>query len=171
VGTPAKVALLDPSHLKTWSLYPQLQSRRHELARALGVKLVFHSADRVEELGPLLAQLRRDGVRAVKFDDPDLFVDRRSEVAAAFYAARMPALSVESAYVKAGLLLAFGWDVEDIARRSAAYVDRILRGQRPQDLPIEQVSRFKLAVNLATARAIGVKIPPTILARADEVIQ
>lgn len=91
-------------------------------------------------------------------------------MAAAFNAARMPALSSEPAYVKAGLLLALGWDVEEVARRSAVYVDRILRSQRPQDLPIEQVSKFRVAVNLATARAIGVRIPPSILARADEVI-
>ncbi|HSB25172.1 MAG TPA: ABC transporter substrate binding protein, partial [Burkholderiaceae bacterium] len=75
------------------------------------------------------------------------------------------------AYTQAGLLLTFGWDVEDIARRSATYVDRILRGARPQDLPVEQVSKFKLGVNLATARAIGIRMPPALLARADEVVQ
>jgi putative ABC transport system substrate-binding protein len=171
LGMGTKLAVIDPSHLRTLPLYPQVQAVRREVAHALRVTLVDGWVDRVEDLAPLLAQLKRDGVRAAKFDDPIFFIDRRAEVAAAFTAARLPALSFEPAYVKLGLLLALGWDVEEIARRSAGYVDRILRGQRPQDLPVEQVSKFKVAVNLATARAIGVKIPASVLARADEVIE
>jgi putative ABC transport system substrate-binding protein len=115
--------------------------------------------------------LQRRGARAVKFDDPEFFVDRRDEVAAAFRARKLAAVCSELAYTRAGLLLTFGWDVASIARRSAAYVDRILRGARPQDLPVEQVSSFRLGVNLATARALDIRLPRAIVVRANEVVE
>ena len=171
LGPIGVVGMLEQSYQRTWTHYERLRATREAAARKLGVVLAFRSVDRFEQLAPVLAQMRRDGVRAVKFDDPEYFVNRRADVAAAFTAQRLPAISMEPAYARAGLLMAFGWDVEDIARRSASYVDRILRGARPQDLPVEQVSKFKLAVNVRTARAIGVVVAPSILARADEVIE
>ncbi|HET7527412.1 MAG TPA: ABC transporter substrate-binding protein [Burkholderiaceae bacterium] len=170
-GAQSVVGYLDIEHLRTWPLYPRVLQRRRELGRTLRFTPVVESLERFDELSAALERLQRQGVRAVKFDDPEFFLDRRADVAAAFTARRLAAVSNELAYARAGLLLAFGWDVGDIARRSASYVDRILRGTRPQDLPVEQVTKFRLGVNLATARSLGIKLPRSIVVRAQELVE
>jgi putative ABC transport system substrate-binding protein len=84
---------------------------------------------------------------------------------------RLPALFSTSVSVKAGGLVSYGHDFEDSFRKTAEYIDRVLRGEKPADLPVQQPTKFKLAFNLATAKAIGLEVPPTLLARADEVIE
>jgi putative ABC transport system substrate-binding protein len=84
---------------------------------------------------------------------------------------RLPAILLESSSVVAGVLMAYGFDSAEQYRHCAEYVDKILRGARPADLPIEQASTYQLFVNLKTARALGIELPPAILASADEVIE
>jgi putative ABC transport system substrate-binding protein len=84
---------------------------------------------------------------------------------------RLPAMYELRSYVEAGGLVSYGADINDIWRRSAVFVDKILKGSRPADLPIEQPSEFELVINLKAARALGLTVPQAMLLRAEEVIQ
>jgi putative ABC transport system substrate-binding protein len=86
-------------------------------------------------------------------------------------AARLPTMFSQREYLEAGGLMSYGPNFPDLNRRAADYVDKVLRGAKPADLPVEQPTKFDLVVNLITARAIGITVPPTLLTRADEVIE
>ena len=103
---------------------------------------------------------------------PDVFTFRhRAPIILAAARNNVPAVYHIPAFVRGGGLLSYGPDPLDIFRRAASYVDRILRGEKPGDLPVQFPAKFEMAVNLKTAKALGLEIPPTLLARADEVIE
>ena len=86
-------------------------------------------------------------------------------------AARLPTMFTQRQFVEAAGLMSYGANFPDLSRRAADYVDKILRGAKPADLPVEQPTKFDLVINLITAKALGLTVPPTLLARANEVIE
>ena len=95
----------------------------------------------------------------------------RKQIAEFGIKARLPVIAAWSEYAEGGSLLSYGPSRRDISRRLAAYVDRIIKGDKAADLPVEQPTRFDLVVNLRTAKAVGLTIPPSLLLQADEVIE
>ena len=95
----------------------------------------------------------------------------RSQICKLALQRRLPTASIERAFVDAGCLLSYGEDQVDMVRRAATYVDKIFKGARPAELPVEQPTKFQLFLDLKTAKALGLEVPPTLLARADEVIE
>ena len=100
-----------------------------------------------------------------------LAVTKRVSISTLAAAARLPTMHSTWEYVEAGGLLSYGPNYADLFRRAGNYVDKILRGAKAGDLPVEQPTKFDLVVNLTTAEALGIEVPPTLLARADEVIE
>ena len=100
-----------------------------------------------------------------------LFFAQGMQIAQLALAARLPIVGAERRYVEAGLLASYGIDQRESYRRGASYVDRILKGAKPGDLPIEFPTRIELTINLKTAKALGLDLPPSLVTRADEVIE
>jgi putative ABC transport system substrate-binding protein len=106
------------------------------------------------------------------FVDADpLFLPHRTRIIDLAATSRLPAFSQLREYVEAGGLMSYGPSFHDIYRRAATYVDKILKGAKPADLPVEQPTKFELVINLKTAQVLGLTLPPTLLFQADEVIQ
>ena len=136
--------------------------------RAKGLTVDDYAVHGAAELPSTLEAIKRAKVEALIVDNDGFFISRAAEIAAG---ARMPAVSGSRDFVEAGLLASYGASVLDVVRRSASHIDRILKGARPGDLPVEQPTKFEMIINLKTAKALGLTIPPTILARADELIE
>jgi putative ABC transport system substrate-binding protein len=162
-----RVAMVrDPDNRTSGSTLKNAES----LARSLG--LAVQSFDvRAGEFQPVFAAMQQAHVQAVIMADNTPFLGERRRLADVAIAHRLPVIAAAREYTEAGALMSYGTDYPDLFRRAAEYVDRILRGAKPGDLPIEQPTKFELVINLKTSRALGLTIPPQILARADEVIE
>ena len=114
------------------------------------------------------AEHRADAL--IVFDDPVLW-SYRTQIVELAGKRRLPAMYGYREFVDAGGLMSYGVSLTDSCRRAATYVDRILKGAKPGDLPVEQATKFELAINLKTAKALGLTIPPSLLQRADQVIE
>jgi putative ABC transport system substrate-binding protein len=142
-----------------------------EAARALGLTLVPAEARGLDALEQAFATMVRERAQAfVVLADPVLFI-YRGQIAEMALRNRLPAASNFREYAEAGFLLTYGVEFRDLFRRSAVFVDRIFKGAKPADLPVEQPTKFELVVNLKTAKALGVEVPTSLLQRADEVIE
>jgi putative ABC transport system substrate-binding protein len=108
---------------------------------------------------------------AVTVQSTNVFFIERRRLADLAVKHRLPAIFLVREFVDAGGLMSYGANVAELHRRAATYVDKILKGAKPGDLPVEQPTKFELVINLKTAKAIGLTIPPSVLARADQVIE
>ena len=140
-------------------------------AKLLAVRVARYEAGTLAEVESAISAMRRDGAEAVIIATGPVFQSNRKAIAALALNARMATLFPYLQAVRDGGLLCYGPNIADVFRRSAAYVDKILKGTKPADLPVEQPTRFQLAVNLKTANALGIKMPREMLLRADEVIE
>ena len=141
-------------------------------ARSLGLQLQSVEATRPEDLDHAFSAIteRRAQALIVTSINPVTFANRERIVRFALRN-RPPSMYANRDYVDAGGLMSYGPHFADSYRRAATYVDKILRGAKPADLPVEQPTRFELVVNLKTAKALGITFPPSVLIRADQVIQ
>jgi putative ABC transport system substrate-binding protein len=140
-------------------------------AASVGVELQVFEARSPADFDSAFEAMARRGSQALVLANSPLFREQRRRLAALALKQRLPAISGDAEFAEAGLLLQHGASVLGNFRRAAVYVDKILKGARPGDLPIELPSRITLVVNLKTAKALGLTIPPAVLARADEIIQ
>ena len=140
-------------------------------APSLSIKLNLVPARTPEEFGPAFSAVSRAHAQALYVLDDAFFFTHRTTLLKLASKARIPVIYSERNFPDAGALMSYGIYVEDLFRRSAGYVDKILKGAKPGDLPIELPTKFQLVVNLKTAKALGITIPQSILLRADEVIR
>ena len=140
-------------------------------ARSLGVKLLVRAIRSADELPAAFDAGAREGAEGVLTTTSSIFVVQRDRMAQLAAQHRLPGMYPHRLMVDAGDLMAYDSYTSDLQRRTATYVDKILKGAKPADLPVEQPTTFELVINLKTAKALGLTIPPSVLARADEVIQ
>ena len=140
-------------------------------ARALEVQLQLVPArDPGDFEGAFAAMTREHAEAVIQLPSPMLFVEHRRIVALAAKS-RLPAMYNTREFVEAGGLMAYGANIVELWRRAAEYVAKILKGTKPADLPVEQPTKFEFLINLNTATALGLTLPPALLATADEVIE
>jgi putative ABC transport system substrate-binding protein len=140
-------------------------------ARALGVRLHFVDARAPEHFDRDFAEMIRTGADALIVLPGVVFSNEVRRLADLAAKNRLPAVFSVREFVEAGGLMSYGPDFADGYRRAATYVDRILKGAKPSDLPVEQPTKFELVINLKAAKALALTIPPSVLARADQVIE
>jgi ABC-type uncharacterized transport system substrate-binding protein len=140
-------------------------------AKSLGVVPQIVGVHGPKDLDGAFLTMKRGRADAVIFAENTLFIASRQRIADLSVTHRLPMMAPAKEYALAGVLVSYGTDYPDLFRRAATYVDRILKGAKPADLPVEQPTKFELVINLKTAKALGLTIPPSVLARADEVIQ
>jgi putative tryptophan/tyrosine transport system substrate-binding protein len=139
-------------------------------ARTLGLEFDALEIRRAEDIVPAFEAIK--GRAGALYVCPDGLVDaNKIRINILALGARLPTMHAYREYVEAGGLMSYGANLPDLYRRSADYVDKILRGAKPGDLPVEQPTKFDLIINLTTAKALGFELPQTLLARANEVIE
>jgi putative ABC transport system substrate-binding protein len=153
---------------------PELEFELREIeaaGRAIGRQILVAKVASERELNPAFAKAVQRGAGALLVRGGPFFLSRRRQLVALAARHGLPAGYSLRDYVEAGGLMSYGPSITDAYRRVGVYVGRILKGAKPADLPVEMATKFDLVINLATAKAMDLDIPPTLLARADEVIE
>jgi putative ABC transport system substrate-binding protein len=168
VPTMSRVALLwNPANPDQRFSFEEVQAA----ARALGARVHSVEARNREEVEQALAALKQDRPSALLMTADTVHQRYIERIVASMAELRLPAMYQLREAVDRGGLMSYGASMSDLSRRAATYVDKILKGAKPGDLPVEQPTKFELVINLKTAKALGLTIPPSVLARADEVIE
>jgi putative ABC transport system substrate-binding protein len=140
-------------------------------ADAFGVKLQYFDVRGPDDIETAFKAARKGQMDAAVVLAGAVFFSQRPRLTALAIKYRVPAVYQASEYVDAGGLMTYGVSINDLFRRAAYYVDKILKGARPADLPVEQPTKFELVINLKAAKQIGLTIPPSVVAKADKVIR
>jgi ABC-type uncharacterized transport system substrate-binding protein len=148
-----------------------LETNARLAGRTLGRRIVIVYAASERDFDGALAGIAAEGVAGIVVPDRPLFVSRHNQIAALIARRAIPAVFPPADLASSGALMSYGASTFDVFRRAGVYVGKILTGANPADLPVEQPTRIALKVNLKTAKALGLEVPATLLARADEVIE
>jgi putative tryptophan/tyrosine transport system substrate-binding protein len=151
--------------------YARQKSAHQDAARLTGLELAVVEFTNYEAVAKHLANFRRDGIVGVELTPSVTLLARRREVAEAALRNRIALIGHRVEWAEAGAVLSYGADVADALRRSAAIADRILKGARPANTPVQLATKFEMVVNQRSAKALGLAIPPEVLRRADRVIE
>jgi len=164
----SRIALLtNPTNKSHPALIRELKSA----ARVFGVQLQVFDARSPDQLDSAFAAMSRERMQALLVFTDSVFVGQRQRIADLAAGSRLPAMYYQKEFVDAGGLISYGASVSDMFQHAATHVDRILRGAKPGDIPIEQPTKFELVINQRTANELGLAIPQSLLLRADKVIQ
>jgi putative ABC transport system substrate-binding protein len=159
--------LVNPENPSTQTLIQELPPA----AGALGIELHILPARTQGALDGALASLHEQGAGGLVIVNEALFFNLGPRLAALAAGYAMPAIHVDRTFVAAGGLMSYGTSIPDVFRQAGVYAGRVLKGQKPADLPVQRPTRYELTINLKTAKALGLAVPRTLLARADEVIE
>ena len=171
-GLSRVAALFDSAHAPTGSPLQVMHDRTlREAARHLGLQLHIAGVQGPGDFDQAFAAATRWRAQALHLNESAMLHGHRAQLADLAARTRLPAVASRKETAEAGFLMAYGSDVADLHRRAAVYVDKILRGARAGDLPFERPTKFELVINGRTARALGLTIPPSLLLRANQVLE
>jgi len=149
----------------------QAKAKVEDEARRLGLTLTPIPAQRPDDVEPALARVAKERPGALWVVPLGSLVARVHRIIGFATRERLPTIFPARFFVEVGGLMSYGGNREDFSRRAASYVDRILKGAKPANLPVEEPTKYELVINLKTAKALGLTVPPSLLARADQVIE
>jgi len=153
-------------------LFAEMPRKEREIAaQALGIQLISLPVRELGDIEPAFETARKENVHALLMSPSPLLNTVRERIVELAAKNRLPAMYAGPEFVEAGGLMSYAPSYVDLFRRAATYVDKILKGAKPADLPVEQPTKFELMINLKTAKALGLTIPPSVLGRADHVIE
>ena len=153
-------------------VFAETETREVQLAAdGLGVRLLFENASRRSELEPAFASIVQQRADALLVSGDGFLLTHRAQITALAERHAIPAVYSMREYAASGGLMSYGTSFLDAWRQAGVYTGRILKGERPAELPVQQVTKIELVLNLRTAKALGLTVPQSLLARADEVIE
>jgi putative ABC transport system substrate-binding protein len=159
--------LVNPNNPSGETVAKELQAA----ARTLGLQLhVFHVSSE-QDFDAVFAKLSQLGARGLIIPNEGLFINRSERLAALAIRHAVPAIMVSREFVSAGGLMSYGSSISDAVRLAGVYTGRILKGEKPAEMPVQQAMKVELVINLKSAKALGITFPITLLGRADEVIE
>ena len=140
-------------------------------ARGSNIQATLLSVVRADEVDKVVETARRERARALVIVNDAWSLSNRARIVSAALVSKLPAVSVSRLFAEAGALMTYGPDLPAVYKQAAVFVDKILRGTKPADIPVQQPTKFELVINLKTAKALGLTIPQSVLGRADQVIE